>query len=71
MAQQIGMSMPGASRGRRATPNVYTGLMLVAVVCLLAACVVVWLNGRVIGPGGDAMSALSIHPKGAIRLGNP
>ncbi|MBN8644763.1 MAG: hypothetical protein J0L61_05915 [Planctomycetes bacterium] len=70
MAQPLGMSMPGSQRGRRATPNVYTGLMAVAVVALLSACVVVWMNGRVIGPGGDLMSALSIHPKqGNLNLG--
>lgn len=70
MAQQLGMSMPGSQRGRRAFPNVYTGLMAVAVVALLAACIVVWMNGMRIGPGGDAMCALNIHPdKGALNLG--
>lgn len=62
--------MPGSQRGRRPSLNVYTGLMAVAVVALLAGCIVVWMNGMRIGPGGDAMSALSIHPdKGALNLG--
>ncbi len=69
MAQPVGMSMPGASRGRRPTPNVYTGLLLVAVVCLLAAVIVVWMNGRIIGPGGDLMAALNVQPaKGQLNL---
>lgn len=70
MAQQLGMSMPGAQRGRRAQLNVYTGLMAAAVLALAAACVVVYMNGRIIGPGGDAMAPLSIHQNAKqINLG--
>ncbi len=62
--------MPGSQRGRRASLNVYTGLMAVAVVALLAGCIVTWMNGMRIGPGGDAMAALAIHPKqGQLNLG--
>lgn len=62
--------MPGSQRGRRPSLNVYTGLMAVAVVALLAGVAVTWMNGMKIGPGGDAMSALSLHPdKGQLNLG--
>lgn len=47
---QMGMNLPGARR-RQPTMDMYTGLLFVAVVCLAAACVVVWMNGSIIGKG--------------------
>jgi len=60
---QFGMNLPG---GRRmvgsASPGVYDGLLAAAVVALAAACVVVWMQGSIIGPDG---SAIGTHPRDA------
>lgn len=66
---QFGMQMPGTQRGRSASMNIYTGLMLVAVTCLLAAVILAVNAGMQIGPGGDIMGALTIHPQGQLKLG--
>ncbi|MBL0926815.1 MAG: hypothetical protein IBJ11_04075 [Phycisphaerales bacterium] len=58
---QMGMQMPGAARGRAPSLNIYTGLMAVAVVCLLAAVVQTLRAGMTIGPEGSLMGALSVH----------
>jgi len=62
---QLGMQMPGARAQRAASPNVYTGLLFVAVVSLLAACAFVFLNGKKIAPGGQPWQ---IHDEGRITL---
>ncbi|MBY0307688.1 MAG: hypothetical protein K2Q09_03010 [Phycisphaerales bacterium] len=51
---QMGMNLPGAARRRGATMDIYTGLLFVAVVALIAACAVVFVNGSRIGKGGSA-----------------
>jgi hypothetical protein len=51
---QMGMNLPGATRRRGATMDIYTGLLFVAVVALIAACAVVFINGALIGKGGSA-----------------
>lgn len=67
---QLGMQMPGSHRRRRPVPNVYAGLLLGAVVCLAAAVGFMFYAGMRVGPGGDAMGALKLHPKqGEVRLG--
>lgn len=66
---QFGMQMPGSQRPRTSGMNVYTGLMLVAVACLLAAVIVGFQAGMKVGPGGDFMGALTIHPPGQLKLG--
>ncbi len=53
---QMGMNLPGASRRRNATMDIYTGLLFVAVVALIAACAVVFINGSILGKGGSAFS---------------
>jgi len=59
---QMGMQMPGRRRQAAAGPNVYTGLLLASVAALATAIVFVTLAGMKIGPGGDIMGALKIHP---------
>lgn len=66
---QFAMQMPGAQRARSAPLNIYTGLILVSVVCLLAAVGFVFYAGMQVGPGGGPMAALKLHEKGNIRLG--
>ena len=56
---QYGMQMPAGQLQRGATMNIYTGLLFAAVIALLAACVYMFMQGKVIGPSGDA---LSVHP---------
>ncbi len=51
---QMGMNLPGATRRRGATMDIYTGLLFVAVVALIAACAVVFINGSRIGKDGSA-----------------
>ena len=58
---QMGMNLPGATRRRGATMDIYTGLLFVAVVALIAACAVVFVNGSIIGRNG---SAFSLQPAG-------
>lgn len=50
---QFGMQMPGGNLQRGPTMNVYTGLLGLAVLALLAACVFVALQGQKIGPDGS------------------
>ena len=52
---QFGMQMPGGRLRRGATPDVYTGLMALAVVALLAACALVYAQGSKVGPDGSAI----------------
>jgi hypothetical protein len=51
---QMGMNLPGATRRRAASMDIYTGLLFVAVVALIAACAVVFVKGSEIGKGGSA-----------------
>jgi len=52
---QFGMQMPGGRLRRGASPDIYTALMGLAVVALLAACVFVFLQGSKVGPDGSAV----------------
>jgi hypothetical protein len=51
---QMGMNLPGGVRRRTATLDIYTGLLFMAVVALAAACVVVFIQGSLIGKAGNA-----------------
>ncbi len=51
---QYGMQMPGGQMQRGAAMNIYTGLLFLAVVALLAACVFVFIQGGKVGKGGQA-----------------
>jgi hypothetical protein len=62
---QFGMQMPGARTKRAASINVYTGLLFVAVVALLAACAMAFINGKKISPNGQPWQ---IHEEGRITL---
>lgn len=66
---QYGMQMPAGQLQRGATMNIYTGLLFAAVIALLAACVYVFMQGKIIGPSGDP---LSVHkaPEGGAKFGD-
>jgi len=67
---QLGMQMPGTQRRRTASLNIYTGLLAAAVLCLLAAVVMVGIQANKIGPadGGEYVRAIQTHGDGAVRL---
>lgn len=72
---QMGMQMPGAGARRRPAFNVYTGLMFMAVVCLVAAVALVFMQAQKVGPANQTgpMKAVTIHPAPApgqtLKLG--
>ncbi len=57
---QFGMQLPGSAARRGSSINVYSMLMLVAVLCLLASAAVVFVQGSKIAPGGKAWA---VHAK--------
>ena len=67
---QLGMQMPGAQRRRATNANIYTGLMLVAVVSLVAAVLIVGIQANKVGPAdsGEYIRAIQTHGDGAVRL---
>jgi hypothetical protein len=69
---QMGMNLPGATRRRSATMDIYTGLLFVAVVALIAACAVVFINGSLIGKGGSAfgLQETSSGSKSNLQFGS-
>jgi len=69
---QMGMQLPGTQRKRAPVINVYTGLMMCAVVALAAASFVMFRAASAIGPSDQGvMGALKLHPKGQVKLKDP
>ena len=66
---QFGMQMPGSHVRQRPGPNVYTALFFVAVVCLVAAVVIVWQAGTKVSPESGALAPFSMQDSNTIRLG--
>ncbi len=62
---QMGMQMPGGKARRGSSPDVFTALLFLATIMLLAACVMVYMQGSKIGPGG---SAFKIQEEGKISF---
>ncbi len=50
---QYGMTMPGGQVQRAASMNIYTGLLALAALALLAACGFVYVQGAKIAPDGQ------------------
>ncbi len=65
---QLGMQMPGAQRSRRATPNVYTGLLLAAVTALAVATVIVFLQAQKVAPGEGMLDVLKLQEPERVSL---
>jgi len=59
---QIGMQMPGGQLQRGPSLNVYTGLLAIAALAMVAAAAFVAIEGGKIGPNG---SAFATHPRDA------
>jgi hypothetical protein len=67
---QFGMQMPTARTKRGASPDAFTVLLGLAVVCLVAACVVVGLAGAKVGKDGSVFGLQGKGPDG-IKLKQP
>ena len=61
---QIGMQMPGSRASRKPSPDVYTGLVFLAVIALGVACAVLWTQGAKLSPSHP----LSVQEEGRIQL---
>lgn len=64
----FGMQMPGGSRSRGAGPDVYTALMCVGTVCMIAAVVMLYLAGTKVSPDGQPWK---IQEKGQNKIRLP
>lgn len=62
---QFGMQMPGGRAAKGASPDVYTGLMFVAVVALGVAVALLWRAGTLVGPDG---SPIKLQEEGRVQL---
>lgn len=68
---QFGMQMPAGTLQRGPVMNVYTGLLLLAVLALAAASAFVFVQGAMIGPGGNNALGVHVPEKGKpLDLGN-
>lgn len=66
---QFAMQMPGSQLvSRRPSLNVYTGLMFVAVVCLGAACAMLWKAGSSVSPKQGPTAPFSLQDPRSIQL---
>lgn len=64
---QMGMQMPGGKARRGSSPDVFTALLFLATIMLLAACIMVYMQGSKIGPEG---SAFGIQEETSIKFKN-
>lgn len=58
---QFGMQMPGGQLQRGPTMNIYTGLLALAVVALIAACAYVWIQAAKVSPNGTPWELQSFN----------
>ena len=62
---QFGMQMPGGRVQQSAGPDVFTALMFVGTVAMLAAVVMLWLAAAKVSPSG---SPFEVQEKGAGKV---
>ncbi len=62
---QFGMQMPGGQMQRGPTLTVYTGLLALAAVALVAASLFVYMQAAKVGKNGDAFG---LQETGKIEL---
>ncbi|MEM1330163.1 MAG: hypothetical protein AAGG07_06350 [Planctomycetota bacterium] len=71
MAKQVKMSLPGSRPGSGAKPDVYTALLFLATVALLAASGFMWgYAHQQVSPEPGAMAPFSVQESGNVRLPN-
>lgn len=63
---QFGMQLPGGQMQRGPMMNVYTGLLLLAVLALAAASVMVYMNAGKVGKDGKPFD---LQKQGGIVIG--
>jgi hypothetical protein len=63
---QFGMQMPGGQMQRGPSMNIYTGLLALAVLGLLAASVYVYIQAAKVSPTGAPWDLQK--PDGAVEL---
>ena len=59
---QFGMQMPGGQVQRGPSLNVYTGLLFLAVISLLGASVIVYIQATKSSPGGQPFKLQELDP---------
>lgn len=67
---QFGMNLPGARQQRRAELNVYTALMVFAVVALGAAAGTLFVSAGKLSPEGSG-NPLALQKAGSVKLEAP
>lgn len=65
---QLGMNLPGSQRKRGASMNIYTGLLFLAVVCLLTATIMVWVAGMQLAPAEGPLGVFELQDVNRIQL---
>ena len=67
---QLGMQLPGAQRARRAAPDVYTGLLMLAVVLLVVALVAVFFRAQSLAPEEGPLGVFKLQDPDRVTLPN-
>lgn len=65
--QKLAMKMPGGRRARGGGPDVYTGLLFLAVLVLATATTVMYFAAVDVSPEG---SPLALQQEGQVKLPN-
>ncbi len=65
---QFGMQMPAGRVHRGSSPDIYTALVLIAVVFLAVAVGVMFTAGAKVSPGEGFMAPFSLQEEGQIKL---
>ncbi len=60
------MQMPGGRQSRGSAPDVYTALMFVGIVSMIAAVAMLWIAGSKVSPSGNPFELQA--KDGAIKL---
>jgi len=63
---QFGMQMPGGRQARGSAPDVYTALMFVGIVSMIAAVAMLWVAGSRVSPTGNPFDLQA--KDGAVKL---
>ncbi|MBX3387355.1 MAG: hypothetical protein KF768_12360 [Phycisphaeraceae bacterium] len=63
---QYGMSMPGGQMQRTASMNVYTGLLALSVLALVAAVGYLYVQGSKIAPDGQPYKIQAMDDQGRV-----
>lgn len=66
---QFGMQMPGAARPKPPL-NIYTGLLLLAVIALGLATAYVYRQASLVAPEKGPQGAIALQREGAVSLPN-